>query len=227
MARNVLIIGGTGVFGKRLVRHLANFDGIKLFVSSRNAAKAQAFVETIAANQAPLQAVALDCRENLQDTLNEIQPFIVVDCSGPFQGTNYDNARAILSSGAHLIDLADARDYLANFATTLDDIAHLNQATALTGASSTPTLSTCVAEKLTRGWDCVDTIDICITPGGKSEVGRSVSEAIMSYVGRDVPIWANGRLTHVTGWGSARKVELPQLGKRRVAADLPPKFPSL
>lgn len=90
MARHILIIGGTGVFGKRLVSHLAGFDGIKLFVSSRSAAKAQEFVDTLAGTHAPLQAVALDCIENLEAQLDEIQPFIVVDCSGPFQGANYD-----------------------------------------------------------------------------------------------------------------------------------------
>ena len=217
MARHILIIGGTGVFGKRLVSHLAGFDGIKLFVSSRSAAKAQEFVDTLAGTHAPLQAVALDCIENLEAQLDEIQPFIVVDCSGPFQGANYDTARTVLGSGAHLIDLADARDYLADFATTLEGIANLNQVAALTGASSTPTLSTCVATHLTNGWQRVDTVDICITPGGKSEVGRSVVEAIMSYAGRDIPVWSLGRLSHITGWSNPRKVNLPGLGRRRVA----------
>ncbi|MFT5066665.1 MAG: saccharopine dehydrogenase-like NADP-dependent oxidoreductase [Yoonia sp.] len=218
MTRHVLIIGGTGVFGKRLVRHLANFDGITLFVSSRSAVKAQAFIDTLVKSRAVLQAVALDCGQNLQDQLNTIQPFIVVDCSGPFQGASYDTARVIIRSGAHFIDLADARDYLVNFASTLDGEAKLQNVSALTGASSTPTLSTCVATHLTQGWHRVDTVDICITPGGKSDVGRSVIEAIMSYAGRDVPVWILGQLSQITGWGGAQNVEIPQLGKRRVAA---------
>lgn len=218
MTRHVLIIGGTGVLGKRLVRHLANFDGITLFVSSRSAAKAQAFVDTLVNSRAVLQAVALDCGQNLQDQLNTIQPFIVVDCSGPFQGASYDTARAIIRSGAHFIDLADARDYLVNFASALDGEAKLQNVSALTGASSTPTLSTCVATHLTQGWHRVDTIDISITPGGKSDVGRSVIEAIMSYAGWDVPVWTLGQLSQITGWVGAQNVDIPQLGKRRVAA---------
>ena len=218
MPKPILIIGGTGVFGKRLVRHLATRAGIALFVSSRDAARAEAFIQTLQGSIAPLHAVGLSCQENLQRRLDDIRPFIVIDCSGPFQGANYDTARTVLRSGAHLVDLADARDYLAGFAGALDDVARDHDVTALTGASSTPTLSTCVARHLTRGWTRVDTIDICITPGGKSEVGRSVIEAIMSYAGRDIPIWRSGRLSKTIGWNNARMIDIPGLGRRRVAA---------
>lgn len=214
----ILIIGGTGVFGKRLVRHLAARGGIALFVSSRSAAKAEGFIRTLQDTVAPVHAVGLTCAENLQARLDDIRPFIVIDCSGPFQGANYDTARTVLQSGAHLVDLADARDYLAHFSSALDDLAQAQGVTALTGASSTPTLSTCVAEHLTRGWVRVDTIDICITPGGKSEVGRSVIEAIMSYAGRDIPIWWAGKLQKTKGWSRPRTLDIPGLGRRRVAA---------
>ncbi len=218
MLKPVLIIGGTGVFGKRLVRHLAKFEGIELFVSSRNAAKALAFIKTLPNCVAPLHAVSLNCAENLDTRLTEILPFIVVDCSGPFQGAGYDTASCVLRNGAHFIDLADARDYLANFSDALDELACEKGVTALAGASSTPTLSTCVTDSLTAGWRRVDTIDICITPGGRSEVGRSVIEAILSYAGRSIPIWSAGQLTQTTGWGDARTVDIPGLGRRRVAA---------
>lgn len=216
--RDILIIGGTGVFGKRLVRHLANREGITLHVTSRSATKAATFIKSLEGSRAPMHAVALDCSVNLQSRLDEIRPFIVIDCSGPFQGANYDTARSVLKAGSHLVDLADARDYLANFAGALDDVARVQGVSALTGASSTPTLSTCVATHLTQGWQRVDTVDMCITPGGKSEVGRSVIEAIMSYAGKDVPLWTQGQISRITGWQNARVVELPGLGRRRVAA---------
>lgn len=215
--RRILIIGGTGVFGKRLVRHLVSFKDIELYVSSRSAAKAENLLRELRIDL-PVHGVALDSRVNLQERLEEIKPFIVVNCSGPFQGANYDTAKAVITSGAHLIDLADARDYLVNFATELNGLARDYKVSALTGASSTPTLSTCVVDHLTADWQRVDTVDMCITPGGKSEVGRSVIEAIMSYAGREIPVWKNGELANITGWSNARSVHIPKLGKRRVAA---------
>lgn len=220
MARRVLVIGGTGVFGKRLARHLLTFEGIELFISSRTAATAENLVKELKAGNpdVPVYGLALNLHKNLQSRLDQIRPFVVVDCSGPFQSANTDAARTILKAGAHLIDLADARDYLANFSSQLDELARARGVVALTGASSTPTLSTCVVDHLTQGWQRVDTIDMCISPGGKSEVGRSVIEAIMSYAGKEIPIWRDGRLSNVTGWRNARVVDIPNLGRRRVAA---------
>lgn len=217
-AQGILIIGGTGVFGKRLVRHLSGQSGLVLYVSSRSAAKAAEFIKTLTHPQAEVKPVKLDSQLNLHEQLEQIQPRIVVDCSGPFQGAGYDTAQAAVAAGAHFIDLADARDYLAGFADALDATAQQNKVSALTGASSTPTLSTCVARHLTEGWQRVDTIDIAITPGGKSEVGRSVIEAILSYTGKDVPLWIMGRLSKTIGWQNARRIHIPGLGHRRVAA---------
>ncbi|WP_324752051.1 DUF4166 domain-containing protein [Roseovarius sp. Pro17] len=219
MDRRILIMGGTGVFGKRLARHLATFGGIELFISSRTAAKAQTFVQSLKTKTPDLKAqgVAIDHRKNLDAQLVAIKPFAVIDCSGPFQTANYDAAQTILKAGAHLIDLADARDYLANFTQQLDALARESNVAALTGASTTPTLSSCVVEHVTRNWQRIDTIDICITPGGKSEVGRSVIEAILSYAGKRIPIWVDGHLTQTTGWTGAKIVNIPKLGRRRVA----------
>ncbi|APX13942.1 hypothetical protein BWR18_16020 [Tateyamaria omphalii] len=212
------MIGGTGVFGKRLVRHLSGQPGLALYVSSRSAAKAETFIKTLKRPQAELRPVTLDTSVNLHEQLDNIRPRIVVDCSGPFQGAGYETAQAAVSAGAHFIDLADARDYLAGFADALDVTARQNSVSALTGASSTPTVSTCVARHLTKGWQRVDTVDIAITPGGKSEVGQSVIKAIFSYAGKDVPSWVTGRLSKTIGWQSARRIHIPGLGHRRVAA---------
>lgn len=218
MAQKILIIGGTGVFGKRLVRHLAGEANVVLYLSSRSAAKAAGFIKTFSQPKAKLHPLQLDSQGNLKEKLDQIRPDIVVDCSGPFQWAGYETALAALEAGAHFIDLADARDYLAEFSAALDETARRGGVCALTGASSTPTLSTCAVKHLTDGWQRVDSIDIAITPGGKSEVGRSVIEAILSYAGKDVPLWVNGRLSKTTGWLNAKLVELPGLRRRRVAA---------
>lgn len=217
-AHSILIIGGTGVFGKRLVRHLSGQPDLLLYVSSRSAIKAETFIKRLKHPQAELRPVQIDTQINLREQLDQIRPRIVVDCSGPFQGAGYETAQAAIAAGAHFIDLADARDYLAGFADALDETARRNNVSAFTGASSTPTLSTCVARHLTDGWQRVDTIDIAITPGGKSEVGQSVIVAILSYAGKDIPVWEAGRLSKTIGWQGARRIDIPGLGHRRVAA---------
>lgn len=215
---SILIIGGTGVFGKRLVRHLANMRDVTIFVSSRSAVKAYDFIKTLSNTQAELCSVALDTEVDLCEQLENLKPSVVVDCSGPFQSLGYRTAVSVLNSGAHFVDLADARDYLVGFADALDERARKNGVCAFSGASSTPTLSTCAVRHLTIGWKQVDTVDMSITPAGRSEVGPSVIEAILSYAGKDVPIWLDGTLKTTTGWLRAKSIDIPGLGIRRVAA---------
>jgi Domain of unknown function (DUF4166)/Saccharopine dehydrogenase NADP binding domain len=221
--RHVLVIGGTGVFGFRLAAHLARLDGLSITITSRNLAAADRAAARIMTQTSgdtacsPVTGVALDHRHGLADALRRLKPWIVIDASGPFQGAGYDVPRAALEAGAHVIDLADARDYMAGYGDALDACARVHGRVALAGASSTPALSAAVVAALAKGWLRVDAIESAITPGGQSEVGRSVIEAILSYAGRPVPIWREGQLDRADGWIESQTVEIPQLGCRRVA----------
>ncbi|MEX3008644.1 KR domain-containing protein [Hoeflea sp. TYP-13] len=217
--RTILIIGGTGVFGRQLTSHLAAMDNTHLLITSRNAGRAAAAVRLFMSGnpQAHISGMALDRDKNLFAALKEIRPFLVIDASGPFQGTGYDVPHAALSVGAHCIDLADARAYLAGYRAALDNRARKKGCVALAGASSTPALSVAVVSALTDQWQSVDTVDICITPGGRADVGEAVVAAVLSYAGKPVPVWRGGRLTQDFGWAGATYLDMPGLGSRRVA----------
>ena len=217
--RRILLIGGTGVFGQRLARHVATVDGLALTLTSRDADKARAVAAEISAGGArqPVDGIALDHRTGFDATLANLKPWLVIDASGPFQGASYAVPLTALISGAHVIDLADARDYLAGYEAALDATARAAGLTAIAGASSTPALSAAAVAALTHGWQRIDTIDIAITPGGQSDVGRAVIEAILSYAGQPVPIWRDGCLSRADGWIESRRVTVPGLGSRRVA----------
>lgn len=218
-ARTIMIIGGTGVFGRRLADHLAADVSARFVVTSRNNDKAQSLAASLREKHANRQVdgIALDTASDLASAFQHIRPFLVIDASGPFQEYGYDVAEAALKAEAHCIDLADARNYLARYRNALDRSARRAGRIARCGASSTPALSFAVVDALTQAWTAVETVDICITPGGRSEVGRAVVEAVLSYAGRPVPVWRKGRLTSCPGWFGAARMEVPGLGVRRVA----------
>jgi hypothetical protein len=216
--KRVVLIGATGVFGRRLARHLARMDGIELVLTSRNAGKAQALATELAVGaSAPVSGAGLDRDKELVSALAALKPWLVIDASGPFQQQGYEVPTAALLLGAHVVDLADARSYLTGYGPQLDALAKQRGLVALAGASSTPALSAAAARELSEGWERLDSIDIAITPGGRSEVGPSVIAAILSYAGKPVPVWREGELQAIPAWGVGDVVDMPGLGPRRVA----------
>ena len=220
MSETALIIGATGVFGRRLAAHLARTAGYRLILASRTLVRAQELVDQLVARQetrASLNALALDVGGDVGRVLADVRPRIVVDCSGPFQGMDFTVPLAAAEVGANFVDLADARHYVLGFERALDAPFRSKGLVALTGASSSPALAAAVVSELTRGWTRVDEIDIAIMPGGQSEVGEAAVAAALSYCGRPVPIVAGGVLGQATGWGSRRYVSLKGLGRRTVS----------
>lgn len=216
--KRVVLIGATGVFGRRLARHLSRMDGIDLVLTSRSADKAEVLARELAVETSvPIRGAAFDRDKELVASLAALRPWLVIDASGPFQQQGYEVPTAALLLGAHVIDLADARDYLTGYGPQLDELARQRGLVALAGASSTPALSAAAARELSEGWERLDTVDIAITPGGRSEVGPAVIAAILSYAGRPVPIWREGELQTTPGWSVGKVIDMPGLGPRRVA----------
>lgn len=213
-ARTVLLIGATGVFGRRLARHLSRLNGIQLIVASRSIGKATALAAQLHADGNTIVPLALDTSADIERQLAGLKAWLVIDASGPFQAASYATARAAIAAGSHWIDLADARDYILGFGPALDAMARANSVCALTGASSTPALASAVVENLTAGWQRVDDIGIAICPGGRGEVGPSVISAILSYAGRPVAIYDDGRAQTATGWGKPVRRRIDGLGYR-------------
>ncbi len=220
MAETILIIGATGVFGRRLASHLAKTSGYRLVLASRSFERAKQLAEQLSVQPetaASLEPIVLDTTEGIGEALAAVRPRLVVDCSGPFQAMDCRVPVAAAAVGAHFVDLADGREYVLGFERALDELFRSNNLVALTGASSSPALAVAAVAELTCGWKRVDHIDISIMPGGRSEVGEAAVAAALSYCGKPVPIVASGVLDQAIGWGARRHVSLPSVGRRAVA----------
>jgi hypothetical protein len=211
VAPAVLVVGGAGAFGSRLVNGLIRTSDFGVVIAGRDLARSTAGATALGSRA---RAMRLDTATVTAEALRASGAFAVVDAAGPFQGAQYKLARAALAAGLHYVDLADARDFVAGFG-TLDPQARAAGRVALSGASSTPALSHAVLERLTRGWRRLDTVEIAISPGNHdSPRGRSVLQAILSYAGKPVRVFAAGVWTEQPGWGRPVRREMPGLGNR-------------
>ncbi len=211
MNARVLIIGGAGVFGRRLAAGLRATTDVELIIAGRSTERARRAADALCCEH-----VALDRARTMSADLRALRPDIVIDAAGPFQGADYRFACAVLEAGAHYVDLADARDFVAGFPAH-DAVARTQGKAAITGASSTPALTHAALDVLCAGWRRIDAVRAGIAPGNRAPKGRSLVEAILSRAGAPAPVWEDGAWAERRGWSHCDTVALASLGKRRFA----------
>jgi NAD(P)-dependent dehydrogenase (short-subunit alcohol dehydrogenase family) len=208
----ILVLGGYGVFGSRVVRLLARDPGLCVIIAGRDPDKARALAREIEGSEAPttLETLAIDgLGADLAQRLAASGAKLVINAAGPFQGQDYRVPQACIAAGLHYLDLADSQDFVAGFA-DLDRAAREAGVTAVTGASTVPALSSAVIDALKPGFARLDALDIAISPGNRAPRGRALVAAILKTAGKPLPRWQDGAWTTVRGWHD--------LGRRTIAA---------
>jgi saccharopine dehydrogenase-like NADP-dependent oxidoreductase len=222
MAFRIVVLGGYGNFGGRICRSLAIEKEIWLGVAGQNAARAAGFVRELGAPAAACEPISID--HNAPDfsaVLAARRPHLVIHTSGPFQGQSYHVAEAAMAAGAHYIDLADGRAFVAGIG-ALDDAARSRGVLVTSGASTLPAVSSAVVDRLAGGFERVEQVELSIAPGQAVSRGKATLESILSYCGRPFAEWSNGRWRRVFGWQGLRRIHYPDLGWRWAArCDVP------
>ncbi|MGJ9417073.1 saccharopine dehydrogenase family protein [Massilia sp. CMS3.1] len=231
MGTRVLVIGGYGFFGSRLVELLSRQPRLHILVGGRSQASAQALADKLSPGASShLEALAIDIDSpSLARTLSTLKPDIVIHTAGPFQGQDYRVAEACIAANAHYIDLADGRAFVAGIS-ALHAAAERAGVLVTSGASSVPALSSAVADTLAAGMARVTDIDIGISPGNRTERGLSTVAAILGYCGQPLPGGAPGA---AVGWLGTYAHRYPAPVGRRLLSpcDVPdlvllgPRFP--
>ncbi len=211
MKGRVLIVGGAGVFGRRLAEGLRSTTDVEIILAGRTLFRVRSAAHAVGASFA-----ALDRAQSSAAEISALAPSVVVDASGPFQGADYRFARAVIEAGAHYVDLADARDFVAGFG-ALDDLAKVRGRAAITGASSTPALTHAALDTVCAGWRRVDSVVAGIAPGNRAPRGRSLVEAILKRAGAPTRVFDHGVWIDWPGWRHYSVIHVEGLGRRRFA----------
>lgn len=208
----VLVLGGYGFFGNRIARALRSDRAIELLLAGRSLEQA-----TKAARALGLPAnsgVALDTREpGLAGSLKQLQVDTLIHTAGPFQGQDYQVARAAIDAGCNYLDLADGRAFVVGIG-ALDDLARARGVTVISGASSVPALSSAVVDRYRERFGRLDAIRIGISSGARAP-GLATVKGIFSYGGKSFLALQNGVWCRKFGWLELTRHEFPQpLGRR-------------
>lgn len=196
MELKVLIVGGYGIFGGRLVELLENEPRLTLFVAGRSTAKANAFIKSRRDAKARLLPAAFDRDGDVAAQLSSLAPDLVVDASGPFQ--NYGDrphrvVEACLNHGINYLDIADGSDFVAGIG-AFDQQARDKGLYLLSGVSSFPVLTAAAVRRLSVGMTEVTAIRGGIAPSPYAVVGENVIRAIASYAGQPIQRTKSGAI---------------------------------
>jgi saccharopine dehydrogenase-like NADP-dependent oxidoreductase len=210
--KRIFIIGGYGNFGRYIAKVLGKNANIQLIIGGRHLEKAIALIKKLDLVH-PAQAIYCDIFQNIDKTLEEVYPDIVIHTSGPFQGQDYRVVEACIKQGCHYIDLADSRDFvygIRKFNTTAIE----NNLFICSGASSVPALSSAVIENYRCQFSELDTVDYAIATAQLTNQGLATTAGVLSYAGKPFTSLINGKEQLIYGWQNLRLKAFWQLNKR-------------
>ncbi|MEI9429148.1 SDR family oxidoreductase [Mesorhizobium sp. Cs1299R1N3] len=190
----LLIVGGYGTFGGRIVQLLENEPRLIIMVAGRSLAKAAAWCGHRGSVTARLMPAVFDRDGDLAAQLASLRPDTLVDASGPFQAYGegcYRLVEACIEQGVNYLDLADGSDFVAGMP-AFDAAAIRAGLFVLSGVSSFPVLTAAVVRRLSSGMARVDTIRGGIAPSPYAGVGENVIRAIAGYAGQPVTLLRGG-----------------------------------
>lgn len=215
----VIVIGGLGNFGARICKRLAQESGMTVVAASRRVGRETHTFE----NGQTVATLALDINAaDFQARLIAAAPGLVIHCAGPFQGQDYRVAKAACAAGAHYLDLADGRDFVADFPAQINAEAKAAGVLAVSGASSVPGLSSAVVDHLSRSFSRVDGIGVTIAPGQQAARGVATIAGVFGYAGLAFPRWNDGRWKTRYGWQDIQRFDFTGMPPRWGAAcDVP------
>ncbi|HTV86292.1 MAG TPA: saccharopine dehydrogenase NADP-binding domain-containing protein [Dyella sp.] len=204
MAMRILLIGATGVFGARIAERLAHNARFELILAGRTPKALERLRDEI--GDATLRVAVIDVNAgDLETSLRDCAPGMVIHAAGPFQAQDYRVAKACIACGSDYVDLADGRDFVAGIG-TLDAKAREAGCLLVSGASTVPALSSAVVDHLRDRFSLLTAIDHAISPGNRTPRGDATVAAILGYCGRRMAVWRNGAWHVGFGWLSTRRV---------------------
>jgi saccharopine dehydrogenase-like NADP-dependent oxidoreductase len=131
----ITVLGGYGIFGRRVSSALAAVEGAAVRVVGRDPQAGLPFAASI---RSEFRRADLNDGDSLRQAI--AGSFLVIHAAGPFQGKDYRVAGMCLDHGAHYLDLADSRQFVSGIG-VLHDAAQRRGLFVSSGASSVPAIT--------------------------------------------------------------------------------------
>jgi hypothetical protein len=205
-ARKVLLVGGSGYFGRILAAELLRDTECGIVLAGRDRIRLDR-VRRALGDDPRLETRVLDLRSPATIASALTEAGVAVCAAGPFQHLPTTLAELCLERGVPYLDLADDRGFVARVHALAAGVA--DGPAVCTGWSAVPALSGLLGRIASEGMDRVDSIDIQIAPGNRAPRRAGTVASLLASVGRPFLVRADETWRQVTGWSEPRVFRFP------------------
>lgn len=207
--RRVIVLGGTGFFGRVIARRLET-EGLRPVVASRRRGEIRIDVED---------------RASLERALRPAD--VLVDAAGPFHLRSTLLVEVAIARGCDVIDLSDSLTYAERILPLGGRIASAGGRVLTSCSAIAAVVAACVrASRLA----VPDACDIFLAPASAETANPATLRAFLSSLGT-MRTWRDGALVQVRGWSESRRfpsgARRGRLAQSAAALYLPRAWPSL
>ncbi len=214
MTGRIVVFGGSGVFGKRVVREILRLCEAPVTVVARDPERAERALSGLDLGRIALRLGEANNREFVRESIRGA--CAAVCCIGPFDRLDTTILDACIAERVHYVDIAENREYVGRVFALGDRIKDAGIA-ALTGHSSLPGTSSLLAKMASQGMPQVEEITIGLFLGNKNERGRGGIGALLHSLGEEFMGWEDGRGIPLVGWHRGRLFSFPEpVGEREL-----------
>lgn len=204
-----MVLGGYGRYGQHISSALAGMEGVRVIAAGRKPPR-----KTGANSNIQYQRLDAGDIASLKTALADV--YMLINATGLFSGgSQYDVARACIETGTHYIDLADNRDYIANFA-SLGGLAEKNQVLLVTAAGVSPSLSALLVDTLKHEFDRISDIRVYRSAGNRNPGGPASLRGLLEQIGHSIRVRQKEKWLNIDVWSNSQVIRFPRpVGRRR------------
>lgn len=201
---DVVVVGGTGFYGRYLVDDLLRYTDASILVVARRPGRSSI---------GRVRTAAVDHRDAAALSRVVSGAAVVVHCAGPFQFMPLGPLRAALAARVPYVDISEDR----GFRRAVLELSAGTDIPVLTGASVVPAMEAAAAATLAGEFDDLIAIRSAAAPDTRRHRGDAMFRAMLHGAGVSFLAPRDGVSRLVRGWSEPEWVEFPPpLGRRLV-----------
>lgn len=218
--RTVLVVGGSGYFGRLLVEDLLRRTAHRIILTGRTMTSAEE-ARTHLAGKCGEQAARIETAACSLESTNTVASLVrqcdaAVCAAGPFQGLPLTLLDACLEIRRPYLDLCDDRGFSRRVCARLSERRDETVPPVATAWSAVSALTCALARIASAGWVRLDRVRTFIAPGNRQPRRRGTVESLLHSLGRPLAVPCAGGEREEHGWARPCDFAFPApVGVRR------------